>query len=153
MLDGADLASHPPEAAACRQVLPKLSGVFMSNPADSTCSLLIDETILYSWPAKARTKHTAVTQTYIDIQVSRRARIYGTKTDLRRVTCDNSLKTRTAQLSARGTFHESHVWKHTQKKLETNSHSNLSYNMKHIHQCFTVFLRPPRTITLMCNTT
>lgn len=45
-----DSASHPPEAAACRQVLPKLSGVFMSNPADSTCSLLIDETILYSWP-------------------------------------------------------------------------------------------------------
>ena len=42
--------SYPPEAAACRQVLPKLSGVFMSNPADSTCSLLIDETILYSWP-------------------------------------------------------------------------------------------------------
>lgn len=40
--------SYPPEAAACRQVLPKLSGVFMSNPADSTCSLLIDETILYS---------------------------------------------------------------------------------------------------------
>ena len=40
--------THPPEAAACRQVLPMLSGVFMSKPADSTCSLLRDDTMLYS---------------------------------------------------------------------------------------------------------
>lgn len=43
---------------------------------------------------------------------------------LRRVTCDNSLKTRTAQLSARGTFHGSHVWQYRnlkKRKKETPS--------------------------------
>lgn len=41
-------ATHPPEAAAWRQVLPRLSGVLMSKPADSTCSLLSEETMLYN---------------------------------------------------------------------------------------------------------
>lgn len=43
-----ELLSDPPEAAACKQVLPYSSGVLMSKPADSTCSLLIDSTMLYS---------------------------------------------------------------------------------------------------------
>lgn len=45
--------THPPEAAAWRQVRPRLSGVLMSNPAESTCSLLSEDTMLYSWPAGA----------------------------------------------------------------------------------------------------
>lgn len=47
-------------------------------------------------------------------------------TNLRRVTCDNSLKTRTAQLSARGTFHGSHVYTNTtHKKTSENKHAVL----------------------------
>lgn len=40
--------AHPPEAAAWRQVLPRLSGVLISKPADSTCSLLSEDTMLYN---------------------------------------------------------------------------------------------------------
>lgn len=44
-------ATHPPAAAAWRHVLPKLSGVSMSKPADSTCSLLNKDTMLYFCPS------------------------------------------------------------------------------------------------------
>lgn len=45
---GRQRSAHPPEAAAWRQVLPRLSGVLISKPADSTCSLLSEETMLYN---------------------------------------------------------------------------------------------------------
>lgn len=43
--------THPPAAAAWRQVLPNLSGVSISKPADSTCSLLNKDTMLYFCPS------------------------------------------------------------------------------------------------------
>lgn len=50
-LEQAQCSTHPPAAAACRHVLPKLSGVSMSKPADSTCSLLNKDTTLYFCPS------------------------------------------------------------------------------------------------------
>lgn len=60
-------------------------------------------------------------------------------TNLRRVTCDNSLKTRTAPLSAKETFHGSHVWNVNKKKLlweKITSVKLSSITARHMHALF-----------------
>lgn len=94
----------------------------MSNPADSTCSLLIDETILYSWPVGGGQSKSKDVCFCVDAEWSHSAALCAADTNLRRVTCDNSLKTRRAQLSAKGTFHGSHVWKRQKREKWIKNH-------------------------------
>ncbi len=47
-----DRLTHPPAAAACRHVLPRLSGVSIWKPADRTESLLRGHIMLYLRPVE-----------------------------------------------------------------------------------------------------
>ena len=45
---GSGIETYPPEAAACKHVLPWLSGVLMSKPAGAVGSFVGDGVILYN---------------------------------------------------------------------------------------------------------
>lgn len=73
VMESRPLSTHPPAAAAWRHVLPNVSGVSISKPADSTCSSLIKDTMLYFCPSQT-TGDIAETEK----SVSRKARTQAT---------------------------------------------------------------------------